>query len=121
MDRRAGSSRAYAGSDTDLPKDVNWPEAGADPPRGDIPSVSFVSYWAGLLIATRVLLNAPSVATAETRKVVQSFSLRPDRPIGLARRGWGQPLEPVAQLLPTRGGFGGTRRNGAAPEGFELL
>jgi hypothetical protein len=46
----------------------------------DIPTVSFVSYWAGLLVATRVLLRTASAATAESRKVVELSGLRLDGP-----------------------------------------
>jgi hypothetical protein len=51
----------------------------------DIPTVSFVSYWAGLLVATRVLLHAANTATAESRRIVQLFGLRLDGPLGQVR------------------------------------
>lgn len=51
----------------------------------DIPTVSFVSYWAGLLVATRVLLHAANAATSESRKIVQLFGLRLDGPVGQLR------------------------------------
>lgn len=53
--------------------------------RAKIPTVSFVSYWAGLMVAARVLRHAVGVASSESGEVSLIASLRLDLPFGAMR------------------------------------
>ena len=53
--------------------------------RAKIPTVSFLSYWAGLMVAARVLHHAAGVVSTESREVSLIASLRPDSPFGAIR------------------------------------
>jgi hypothetical protein len=51
----------------------------------EIPTVSFVSYWGGLMVAARVLRHAAGAVTNESAEIRLLFSLRQDSPDGEIR------------------------------------
>jgi hypothetical protein len=50
--------------------------------QADIPTVSFVSYWAGLLVATRLILGGLGVRSSPETQALELCPLRLDRPAG---------------------------------------
>ena len=66
-----------------------WPCAGCLHPHDDgvdlpIPTVSFVSYWAGLLLASRLLARAIRIPPTRSRQALLLWPLRLDLPASLA-------------------------------------
>ncbi len=51
-----------------------------DAGAGPIPTISFVSYWAGLLLLVRLLRHAMGIAVHEADHVLDFYPLRPDLP-----------------------------------------
>lgn len=73
-----------------------------DPGNAPIPTVAFVSFWAGLMVAVYVLRHASSPAPAEGEQQMFVTPFRPERPTVSA--------VPIWRGCPTCGGRGATPR-----------